>query len=601
MSDRFDVEGSPPERRALIALSVAQGVLFAVLALARYATFHNETFDSAFYSRIAWGLVHGNFWEPLVDAHIYGLHLSPVLAPLGLLGLAFGTPTVLILAQSAMLAAASFPLARIGARHLGPGGVLVGAIAWLFHPNLGHVAAYEVHPGSMAALPLAWMAWAIDRGSVKGLVLGALGALACREDLALVTALAALLFAWQHRSSARRALAVAGISVAYALFFFLFLHPRYAPAEGSLQLHFGHFGDSPAQVVAYLITHPGELVSHLATPSRLLYLPKILAPLALLPLLRARWLLPAAPVLAINLISEWPTTTDLDVHYLTPALPFLVAGALDGAGRLPERFRMLTSSAIVVSTLVAHIVAGGTPLSLDFDGAAYRRDANSDAGRAIVAAIGKDGSVQAPDPLLPHLAERLVLHRSASPETGADYLVLDVAHRRHFAADEDLLRTVEEPRTRAWIARDDHRLVLAAGDYVLLERGGDPREGAGARAIVGRAEPDRGQRIAACLGVVGAELNGRELTLELVARGPCPSDSALRIGIGRRPRRVDLLFAGLLSPGHLREGDHLLSRHRLSAREVEAIHRDGLRVGALRSSGARPEHADPVAVDVPLR
>lgn len=587
-------------RRALVALAAAQGLLFAVLGLSRWATFHNETFDLAFYTRIAWGLVHMDYWEPMVDAHFYGLRISPVLLPLGALGALLGTAPVLIVAQAAALAAATFPLARIGARHLGPAGALAGAVAWLFHPNLGHVAGYEVHAGSMAALPLAWLAWSLDRGSARALALGALGVLACREDLALAVALAAGLFAWRHRRQWLAAAITGGTSLAYLLFFLLYLHPRYAPERGSLELHFGRFGSSAAEVALYLVSHPLELAAHLGTEERLLYLPKVLAPLALLPLLAPRWLLPAAPVLAINLVSEWPSTTDLGVHYLTPALPFLVAGALEGAGRLGARAPALAVAVPSAAALIAHVLAGGTPLSLDFDALAHRPDANTAAARAIVRAIPPGASVQAPDALLPHLAERKVLRRAASPETGADYLVLDVSHRRRFAATEDLLRTREEPHVRTWLARDDHRLVLAGGDYLLLERGKSPREGRGADAIVGRADPSRGRRIAACLAVLGAALEDDLLALDFVAREPCPNDLAIRIGTGVRPERVDLLFGGWLSPSQVRRGDRLRSLHRLNEAEIARIRAEGLRVGALRSSGARPEHEDPTSVPVAL-
>ncbi len=584
----------------MLALGVAQGLLFATLGLARYATFHNETFDLAFYARIAWGLTHSDFWEPLVDAHVYGLRLSPILVPLGALGALFGTAPVLVVAQAAALAGASFPLARIGARHLGPAGAVLGALVWLFHPNLGHVAGYEVHAGSLAALPLAWLAWALDRGSARALMASALGVLACREDLALVVTLAALVFTARHRASWRAGAAVAACATGYLLFFLLYLHPSHAPARGSLELHFGRFGGSPAEVLTYLATHPGELAAHLGAPARLRYLPKVLATFALLPLLSPRWLLPAAPVLAINLVSEWPTTTDLGVHYLTPALPFLAAGALEGAGRVARHAPRLAVLAPSLIVLAAHAAAGGTPLSADFDARAYRPDARTRAARAIVDLIPPEASVQAPDALLAHLAERPVLKRAASPEARADYLVLDVAHRSRFAAREDLLRTIEEPITRAWLARDDHRLVFAGGDLLLFERGGRPREGAGAAAIVGRADPEAGRRIAACLGVLGASIEGDVLALELVAREPCPNDLAVRIGTGGRPRRVDLLFGGLLSPHHLERGDRLRSLHRLAPDELARVRAEGLRVGALRSSGARPEHADPTSVAVPI-
>lgn len=576
-------------------------VLFAALGLARFRTFHNETFDLAFYVRIAWGLVNQNWWEPMVDAHFYGLHLSPVLAPLGAVGALTGSiATALIVAQALALALAAFPLARIGERHLGPMGRFVGAFVWLLYPNLGHVAGYEFHPGSLAVLPLAWMAYAIDRGHARALALSTLGVLLCREDLALVTAAGATLFALEHRGKRPAAALVGGVSLAYALLFFLAIQPAYAPAQGSLSLHFGKFGGSVPAVALHLITHPGELAAHLATPERLTYLPKVLAPLALLPLLRAKWLIPTAPILAINLISEWPTTTDLDVHYLTPALPFLVAGGLAGAGRVAGKAPFAIQIVPLVAIFVGHVIAGGTPLSTDFDAAAYRPDARSAAAAEIVRAIPHDASVQAPYPLLPHLAERAILHRTSSPEANDDYYVLDVWHRRRYAGQEDLIRTVEEPPVRDWLAREDHRLALARGDFLLLERGAHPRDGLGGRAIVGRAIPQSGQALTDCLAVRGATLEDTLLTLELVARGPCPHDLALRIGVADRPRRVDLPFAGWLSPAHLRRGDRLESKHRLTPAQRDAIRTRGLRVGAIRQSGARPEPDDPNSVRVEL-
>lgn len=604
-------------RRAIRGLVLAQGTLFAALGLARYWTFHNQTFDLAFYTRIAWGLVHQELWEPMVNAHVYGLHLSPILAPLGVLGQLTDTPSVLLLAQAAALAASALPLSRLGARHLGPAGAVAGALLWLFYPNLGHVAGYEFHPGSLAVLPLAWMAVGIDEGKTRAFGWGALGALACREDLALSTLLAAALFGWRHRDQRRLAVAVGGGSLVYFSFFAFVLHPAYAPENGSLELHFGRFGDGIAEVAVYLLTHPGDLLAHLATSERLLYLPKVLAPLALLPLVRPAWFLPALPILGINLVSDWPTITHLDAHYLTPALPFLVAAALDGAGRLaqlpaaiPTRAHPgragIAAWALVIPVGIGHLVAGGTPLSLDFPGDAFRPDDNTAAARSIVAAVPEDASVQAPYALLPHLAERTRLHRTSSREANADYYVLDVAHRRRFAAREDLLRTLEEPLARNWLARADHRLKWAQGDFLLLERGSPPRSGLGGQAVIGEVDdPDEGVRLSECLAVRDARLlprgNDDVLELDFVARGPCPNDLAVRFGTAHRPRRVDLLFGGWLNPVHLQRGDLVRSRHRLDSELRARLTERGLRVGVLRQSGARPEHEDPIAVDIPLR
>ena len=99
-----------PHQRAIFAVLAVFGVLFAALALARYETFHNETFDLAFYARMAWGVIAGSFWDPIIGAHIFGLHISPILVPLGLIGRLIGTAESLLIVQGAATAAAAWPI-----------------------------------------------------------------------------------------------------------------------------------------------------------------------------------------------------------------------------------------------------------------------------------------------------------------------------------------------------------------------------------------------------------------------------------------------------------------------------------------------------------
>jgi len=146
----------------------------------------------------------------------------------------------------------------------------------------------------------------------------------------------------------------------------------------------------------------------------------------------------------------------------------------------------------------------------------------------------------------------------------------------------------------------------------VLFRGRPPRGGVARKYLLGSAAGSaagpaaapaaygRGKRLAACLELRSAALEPRAITLELFALGPCASDLAVRLGADLSPKRVDLLFDGLLSPAHLRAGDQLRSRHTLDPAERAAIQLHGLHVGALRSSGARPEPGDPISVFAPL-
>jgi hypothetical protein len=347
-----------------------------------------------------------------------------------------------------------------------------------------------------------------------------------------------------------------------------------------------------------MISDPSAVVSHLAAPQRLGYLPRLLAPLAFLPLLSWRWLIPAVPIVGINLMSEWPTTTSLDSHYQTTLLPFLVAAGIDGASRLSKQVPPRAVAAGLVTCLaIAHAVAGGTPLAADFDRGSFTADDRSGAARATVQRIPDGESVQAPYALMAHLVERELISSAPPPDKNYAWVVLDAWHRDRFRHREDLLRTHEEPNVRNWLAREDYGLVGVEPPYLILSRGADPRGLAEARGIFGDGDDDAtGERLAECLWLTGAARDGDVLTLSLRASGPCGADLALRIGTGPRPARVDLLFDGFLSPAHLRAGDCVRSTHTLDPEEIEAFDAGELRVGLLRSSGARPAHEDPVAV-----
>lgn len=451
-----------------------------------------------------------------------------------------------------------------------------------------------------------------ERVPARPFVLGALAALACRASLALQLIPLGVLAAVRWPRFRQVGWLLAAGASGYFLLWLLWLQPQHGVAV-SADLHFAKWGGSPFGVLRVLLHDPAVVAEHMLEPARRGYLLRVLWPLACLPLLAPRWWWPALPVLAINLLSEFPTSVELYSHYLTPALPPLAVGAVAGAAKLRAwlartqwalRFPQLNglpAVALLLAAAAGNVVAGALPWSRPYDKAAFLPDADTIAALEVLAAIPGDGSVQAPDRLLPRLAERVALFRAPPPERHADWVVLDVAHRRRFAQREDLLRTIEEPVVRAWLARPDHQLMLAAGDLLLLRRGLPPGAGLVRRYFEGFAPAQSGIALSACLAVRSAQLHKRSVELELVARARCPSDLAIRIGSTPKPARVDLLFDGLLSPAQLAAGDLLRSRHALSKEERAAIERHGLRVGVLRASGARPLPGDPISVEVPLR
>jgi len=172
-------------------------------------------------------------------------------------------------------------------------------------------------------------------------------------------------------------------------------------------------------------------------------------------------------------------------------------------------------------------------------------------------------------------------------------VVLDVAHRTRFAGTDTLLRTQEEPLVRDWLAREDYGLVLNVGHYLVFQHGQNPRAGFSARHfMMPMLAASEGKRLTSCLELMSSERSDDGVTLQFHALGPCPTDLALRLSTPHGFSRVDLLFEGLLSPAQLRRGDVIRSQHNLPP----TVRYNELGVGVLRSSGARPEPRDPIAV-----
>ncbi|MGB0680926.1 MAG: DUF2079 domain-containing protein, partial [Polyangiales bacterium] len=293
-------------------------------------------------------------------------------------------------------------------------------------------------------------------------------------------------------------------------------------------------------------------------------------------------------------------------HYLTPALPLWVAGALTGVARLRAlcarwctavRVMQLTQALLGTWLLVGVItcfVQGGLPGCRRFDSRFFLPDARTQAARRALALVPDGVSVQAPDALLPHLAERRFVHRQPPPERNAAWVIFDVSYRDAYRGREDLLRTVEEPVVRRWLARSDHGVQAYEAPYLLLRRGFAPRKGHARRYLrPGSRDPRRtaaaAHSLGRCLDLVAIATAKAHFTLTLRATAPCGADTALRYGVTGWGERTELLFDGLLSPAHLRPGDIVQSQHSWprSGRQSQ------LWLGLVRASGARPQPQDP--------
>jgi len=599
-------------------LALCLAVLLGALALARFRTYHNDTFDLAFYARLVWGLGHGDYYNPLAKAHLLGLHASWVLWPLGQLGRLVPIVPLMLAVQAACVAGAALPLCRIAHRRLGhPLAPYLTLAVWALHPVIGHAGSYEFHPSSLALLPLCLALDYLDRRRLRPAVWCLLAAAACREDVALVCALVGLTMALRKPTRALGLGLFAGFGAYFVLYLFV-VAPHYLPRTGSIDLHYGHLGRSPAAIVRNILLHPIATLRSLYTPVRALYAPRMLLPVAFFALLRPRWLLPALAPLAINLLSQFPTAVQVHSHYSTLVVPFVVLAAIHGVAQVmvlstlhAERYGFLAACAVLLGSLHLQLRAGPLPfLGGRFDRRAYVSDQRREALDAVVSLVQPHESVAAPDYLLPHLAERATLIRYGFPlARTVDVLVLSTEHRALHTGTQEIWRNEEEATVRGALYQRQYGVYRVIGDYLMLRLGWPVRTFARERFV----EFDPDPRVHAAHTEIGPSLTlagwgmtplrrGTRVILLLMPRRRWPQDLGFELGWGPMRPHLDrsdpartyafLAFDGVFLPHYTRVGEVVRTEVDLPA-TPEELRAHGLYFGARRVDGSRLDEDSP--------
>jgi uncharacterized membrane protein len=616
-------ENFPWLRVSNIALIAA--VFATICALLRFDSYHNDTFDLAFYHRLLWGLARGDNYQPLTDSHVLGLHASWILWPLSALARVIPAVPLMLVVQAASLSAAAIPLARIAARHLRtPWAADVTALLYLLYPTVFTAASYEFHPSALAMFPLVYALDTWESSHKRTAAIALVLAATCREDVALVTALVAFVWAQQAQRSERRLpLTLAFGMLAYFVVYEFVIAPRYMPTHGSLALHFSQLGSTPFAIVVACLLHPIAALKSVATAGKWLYVPRLLAPLAFLPLLSPRWLVPALAPIAINFLSAWPTAIQPRSHYSLLIVPFLLIAAIHGAARVVDakhalatpaqrpsgrRMLVLTASTLLCASLVAQYRNGATPLSRHWNTQQFTNDSRATSLREIERRVRPSVLVVAPDELLAHIADRPVFQRLDHWTRSTDDLVLGLRHRGRFALTQEAWRCAEERLVRNILGGARYGAVYANNDYILLRRGVSPRAYAAQRYL--QFEPDswnvsRHTEIDASLALASWRLEplgpaSTKLTLWLVNKRRWPQDLGLEFGWGHLVPHEDRLdpvniaafvpFDGLFNPAHVRVGE-VARTSVVLAQNSESLQRQTLYLGARRIDGSRL-HAD---------
>lgn len=518
--------------RARVALGIFLAVSLLLIAAAwerasRDAVQSNNYGDMAhaFYSASE----GRGFYSAVAGGDLLARHASPILYALLPVYMVFPAGfTLLVLCALAVALAASM-LWWMARRRLG---------SW---PSLGLVLLYVLHPAtaSLAYAPtevvfaqpfLLWMLVGVDRRRWSWVVLGAAGAVACKENIALLTATLGLwlllepqgpiasrlrpraepssgVYAW-HQGAVGLGLLV--LSLLWMLVVVQVWIPLFGGDHGGDALwRYQALGEGWSGLLAAPFSRPALFWGTLFEPERLAYLGALFGAFAFLPLLSPTRALVATGILLQNLLSEQSVMRAMQDHYDGAALPVLAWASVHGAqalrqrlveplllrgrARWPRRFRMRGRApegllaawvflALGVLFAVGVILPGRGRGYVDpvADHTLLTADPSYVAElRAIRRAIPPGVSVASPVYVQPRLSRRpeSAFYRPKYPPP-ADWLArvdaVVVPRRAPFR--------VRESGPFSLAAFPGHRLALSTRHFALLHRVGAPFDSATSRA-----------------------------------------------------------------------------------------------------------------------
>jgi uncharacterized membrane protein len=333
---------TPNLRRSLPTLLLALAVIayasyFSQLTLTRYAAFEARALDMGNLDQAIWNTAHGRwfaFTNQEGTVNRLSLHVEPILLPIALLyWVRSGPPTLLVL-QAVVVALGALPLfalARWKVRNAWA--ALVFGLAFLLNPSIQAANWLEFHPVTLAPTFLLATFYFLVTKRTGWYALFAVLAASCKEEMALLIFMIGL-YALLALRRVRLGVITMVLALGWALVAVLVIQNTFA--DGNIHWErYAYLGESPAAMLAALVTQPGLVWAQLQQADALRYLALLLLPVAFLPLLAPEVLVLALPSLAINLLADFSPMHQVDtLIYAAPIVPFVLIAAVYGTARL---------------------------------------------------------------------------------------------------------------------------------------------------------------------------------------------------------------------------------------------------------------------------
>jgi uncharacterized membrane protein len=499
----------------LLAAVVSGYVLhFCHLTFQRYNHFGAGAFDLGIYDQAVWLIRHGH--APFVTVrglHLLADHFTPVLYWLAPFYWLWGSPKVLLVAQTLAFGAGALPVYGCALRRLqNPLLGVLFAVAYLLYPALQWMNLFDFHPDAFLTPLLLAAVYFLEMQRYRLFAVAVSLALLCKETAGLsVVALgvyARIVAGWRVGVATFTAGVLGVVGALHVM-----QHFNHGAPSAYLSLY-QRYGDSLSSIAANVLLHPIATLQDLNTEQNQIYLARLLKPVAYFPLAAPELLALALPALLLNLLNERPQAHDVYFQYNAPLIPFVFAAAIAGFEQCRAWGEQWTQRKRMVSFLLTLLFAACVCAELRHGPLRTPRDifvrplSSTEARRVreVLSTIPPRAAVSAQAVLVPHLSHRRQIYLFPNPFQPAAWGNTPAALRQQMMRDfqpdspQQLQQRLAQsevdyvvlcPKTTLWpltaeqfqhFARalrnsPHYGVIVARHDVVVFQRGADAAAG----------------------------------------------------------------------------------------------------------------------------
>lgn len=328
LADRFD---GLPERTQwrFTALTLTIALLAHGLYIyLRYAAFQSAM-DLAIYANACRGAL---FSTMKGDVWLFADHFEPLLIVFTPLCRVFNPALSLLAVQTLSWGLGAFGIYILArTQRYRPALAWLCAMLYLNFTGCVTIAYYDFHLLALALGVLPWLWWAIAAGRHGWLIALGIVFLGLKESAALTLAgIGAYLALGKQRQQRAIGIGFAALGLLGFVLILKVVYPAFRGGEGTMYFakYYGHLGKDLTEVLYTALTRPGYFLGQLLKPAKLYYLFALLLPFLFVALRYPIYLLPIAPAILINILSNSPNLLGLQYHYEAEIYPSLFAAAL---------------------------------------------------------------------------------------------------------------------------------------------------------------------------------------------------------------------------------------------------------------------------------